>query len=330
MVIGIAASTALLILSFGFNDSLKATSQGYFNDFANYDLVIESDVMPLELDELPYSRLIQQADRALQLAVTVDDEEFPLLVVKPAIQALALKGDQLKKGIIIPEYYAKKWKVVIGDKVKIDGSWAKISGTVPLGMGLSIFTSYEYAKKLKPDLPEVFNTTYLQSSKKRELARQLERDDLVFSMAADDITAFNAMMESLQVLIFMLLFLGTLLGITVISSINIMNLTIREFEYMFMNIMGYSKGKILLAILKETIMQVIIALPLGFLGGVLFLHAIKSEFSQTSFALYPTVYLKSFLITGIIIVVMCATKLTTANRFINKLDIVEGLKVQDD
>ncbi|MHC5248087.1 ABC transporter permease [Enterococcus sp. LJL90] len=330
MVIGISASTALLVFSLGFNDSLHQVTRQYFSDFASYDLVVESEITPLQQNLLSQYPTISAETRALQLPVKVKGEDYSLTITEIDSQLLNLNSTALEHGIILPEYYAEKWHVAVGDLISIDDEKVKVSEIIPLGMGLSIFTSYNYAQKVFPDLPRAYNLTYVKTDQLAQLKVALLRDNLMFSTAEDDITSFDNLLENLQILIWLLIACGVILGITVVACMNLMNLTIREFEYMFMNIMGYSKRKILIAIFKEGFVQLALAIPLGFAAGYFLLVAIKGEFSQNTFALYPFITPTSFIISGVVIFLVSNLRLIMANRFIKRLDIVEGLKIQDD
>ncbi|MGG5318055.1 ABC transporter permease [Enterococcus sp. AZ072] len=329
MILGIAASAALLVFSFGFNDSLKEVTNQYFRTFASYDLIIESQPQQLT-DDLVEDTLIQKEDKALQMVTKVNGEEYSLIILDGQVDTLELADEMLREGIIIPEYYAEKWQVTVGDTIKIDDRSVKVSCILPLGMGLSIFTSYDYAESIFDDLPRVYNTLYVQSDRPEKLEQHLKNQNMVFTTANNDREMFRSLLDNMGILIIFLIICSVILGITVIMCMNLMNLTVREFEYMFMNIMGYSKRRILSAIGKETLLQLILAIPLGFFLGYQLLQAIKGEFSQNTFALYPIVSLKSYLISTTIVFLMGSTRILLSNRYIEKLDIVEGLKVQED
>lgn len=329
MILGIAASAALLVFSFGFNDSLKDVTDQYFRTFANYDFIVENQPQPLNANLLEES-LIKKEDKALQMAGKVDGEEYPLIILDKHVDTLRLTEGKLQEGVIIPEYYAEKWQVTVGDTVKIDDHQVKIADILPLGMGLGIFTSYDYAESVFDDLPNVYNTLYVQTDQTKKLEQELKNRNMLFTTASDDQAMFRSLLDNLGILIIFLIVCSVILGITVILCMNLMNLTVREFEYMFMNIMGYSKQRILTAIGKETVLQLIVAIPIGFFFGYQLLQAIKGEFSQNTFALYPMISLKSYLISTVIVLLMGSTRVWLSNRYIEKLDIVEGLKVQDD
>jgi len=335
MLIGLIASTALLTFSLGFNDSLNEMTPQYFQNFADYDLIIESEPVPLEMELLKASYNYTSQDKSLQLMVTVEDEEYPLIILDNGNSTLNISETSLKEGAVIPEYFAKKWGVDVGDTIsisdaKITDKKIIISEIIPLGMMLGIYTSYDYAISEFNELPRVYNTLYVKSDNIAKLREELLDDGLIFSTANEDKESFQTILDGLEIIIMLLVVCGIILGLTVIICLNIMNLSAREFEYMFMNIMGYSKRQILIAITKEIIVQLIIAIPFGFVIGYQLINAIKGEFSQNTFALYPIINLSTYVIVAVLVLIMSMTRIISSNKFINNLDIVEGLKVQED
>lgn len=331
MVLGMAASTGLLLFSLGFNDSIRGVADNYFKTFASYDLVVQlSDPVPLDQKVLNNFHEVVKQDAALQLSGKIKGEDYPLIITQSTIKTLDLPLKKLNQGLVIPEYYAKKWQVKIGDQLTINDHKATVSAILPLSMGLAVYTSYEYADTLFKDFPEVYNTVYLTSDQPKQVIKQLKQEKLFYTTAQEDRQAFNSLLENMRILIILLVICSIVLGITVIFCLNLMNLTVREFEYMFMTIMGYSKRLILQAINKENLLQLLLALPLGFLLSNQLLEGIKDQFSQNSFAMQSSITLESFILTAVIVIFISSLRLLLSNRYIDRLDIVEGLKTQEE
>lgn len=94
--------------------------------------------------------------------------------------------------------------------------------------------------------------------------------------------------------------------------------------------MGYNTKDILIAYVKETIIQFILAIPLGIAGAYLILHSIKEEFTNDAFMLLPYIAPRSFLYAMIIMILVIVYTTLLAKRHINKLNIVEGLKLREE
>lgn len=331
MVLGMAASTGLLLFSLGFNDSISGVADNYFKTFADYDLVAQLSIpVPIDHNMTDEIHGIDQQDPALQLTGKIKKEDYPLIITQSTVSTLNLPTKKLDQGLVIPEYYAKKWYVKVGDQLTVNDRKATISAIIPLSMGLAVYTSYDYASSLFSDLPEVYNTIYLTADKPNKVINQLKKKQFFYMTAEEDREAFNSLLENMGILIILLVICSVILGVTVIFCLNLMNLTIREFEYMFMNIMGYSKRLILQAINKENLLQLLLAIPLGFVLGSQLLEVIKDQFSQNSFAMQPNIKIESFILTAVIVIFISSLRLLISYRYIDRLDIVEGLKVQDE
>lgn len=331
MVLGMAASTGLLLFSLGFNDSISGVADSYFKTFADYDIAVQlAEPVPSEQKVLKNISDIKEQDPTLQLTGKVKGDEYPLVLTNPTISTLALPAKKMEQGLVIPEYYAKKWQVSVGDSLTINDRKATISAILPLSMGLAVYTSYDYAHSLFKDLPAVYNMIYLTSNQPNKVIEQLKEKNLFYTTVKEDRQSFQSLLENMGVLILLLVICSVTLGATVIFCLNLMNLTIREFEYMFMNIMGYSKKMLLRTINIENLLQLFLALPLGFIIGSQLLEVIKEQFSQNSFAMQPRITIESFVITAGIVIFISSLRLLMANRFIDRLEIVEGLKIQDE
>jgi len=94
--------------------------------------------------------------------------------------------------------------------------------------------------------------------------------------------------------------------------------------------MGYPQKSILMAHIKETVGQLALAIPLGSLLGYLLLENIRGEFSSNSFVISAVIFPQSYLIAALSVIVVTAIMAIVTSRHIERLDIVEGLKSQDD
>jgi ABC-type antimicrobial peptide transport system permease subunit len=99
---------------------------------------------------------------------------------------------------------------------------------------------------------------------------------------------------------------------------------------MFMGVMGYPLRSIMLSHTKETIFQLLLGIPIGFLAGWGILNLVKRAFSGDNFVISAMIYPGSYLIAGIMVVAMAVLMAFVSARHINRLDIVEGLKARDE
>jgi len=218
----------------------------------------------------------------------------------------------------------------VGDTLNINGHKTSVSAITPQFLGLMLYTSYEYVNQVTNEIPAAYNMIFGRSENTESLVSYLIENNIDFATIADDETSFYSIMESISVLIWFMIACSIILGFTVLYSVGLINLSAREYEYMFIGVMGYPHTKVMAAHLKETIMQLVFAVPLGFILAYLLLEAIKGEFSNSSFVIASAIFPQSYVIATIIVIGITLLMAWITSRHINKLDIVLGLKAQDD
>ena len=207
---------------------------------------------------------------------------------------------------------------------------AVISAVIPQYIGLMLITSFDYISYISDDIPQIYNTIYGRTADISALSAYLSANGIDFSTIDDDRTSFDSIMESMSVLILFMIVCSVILGFTVLYSVGMINLSAREYEYMFMGVMGYSHKQILLAHAKETIVQLTLAIPLGFLLGNILLESIKGEFSGDSFVIQSAIFSQSYLFSALVVIGVTGLMAMVTSRHIGQLDIVEGLKARDE
>ena len=329
VVLGMCGSCALMTFSLGFYNSMDNTKNQYFDHFARYDVIVSVDPVFLKQDH-PVMDHMDESRKALMIPVKILDESYPLVIVDEDFDMLAIPQEALGQGVIIPEYFANEWGVQVGDKLDINGHEAVISAVNTQYLGLTLYTGYEYIRLITDDVPEVYTMIFGTSSNMARLRLYLSENELEFSTIDDDRTSFDLLLENMSVLIWLLIGCSIVLGVTVLYSVGLINLSAREYEYMFLGVMGYPKGSILMAHVKEAVLQLVLAIPLGFALGRLLLEAIKGEFSGNSIVISTAIYPQSHLISLVSVLVVTTMMVFVTSRHIGKLNIVEGLKVQGE
>jgi putative ABC transport system permease protein len=158
----------------------------------------------------------------------------------------------------------------------------------------------------------------------------LKRSGAEFTTIQDDRTSFETVLQSMTVLIWFMIGCALVLGFTVLYSVGLISLSAREHEYMFMGVMGYAHGSVLRTHIKETAMQLALALPLGVVVGNLLLRSTISAFSGNNFVIAPAIYPVSYALSALSVLLITALMTWITARHIGRLDIVEGLKAQEE
>ena len=328
IVLGMCGSCALLVFSLGFNDSVFDTQDKYFKNFANFDVAISFDPIARTMSH-PALDYFDEFDKVLATPVEMFGSRYILFVVESDFDMLYIPHEALDKGIVIPEYFASEWQVAVGDIVRINDIDVVISAIMPQYLGLRLITGVDYIYNYSDAFALFYNTIYGRSNDLVSLSNQLSNNKIEFSTIDDDRTSFDSVLMSTSVLIWFMIFCAVVLGFTVLYSVGLINLSAREYEYMFMGVMGYPLSKILLAHIKETILQLIIAIPIGFILSNILLESIKYEFSSDNFVISSAIFPKSYMLSTIILITVTIFMVFVTSQHIKKLDIVECLKGQD-
>ncbi|MCL2199623.1 MAG: ABC transporter permease [Defluviitaleaceae bacterium] len=319
VILGMCGSCALLVFSLGFYDSIINTRDRYFNEFANYDVIISFDPMPLSVPH-PALESLDESQKALVMPVEILGSNYILAIVDYDFDMLNIPREALQNGVIIPKFFAEKWDTGVGEILQINDHKAEISAVIPQYLGLMLFVG---------GTPPMYNTIYGRSTDMAALTTFLIENNISFSTIDDDKTSFYSVMESMSVLILFMIACSVILGFTVLYSVGMINLSAREYEYMFMGVMGYPHSKILAAHIKETVVQLVLAIPLGFILGYFLLESIKDVFSGEAFVISAAIFPRSYFIAALKVIGVTALMGFITSRHIKKLDIVEGLKAID-
>ncbi len=329
ILLGMIASCGLMVFSIGFYTSVDAIQDKHFTDFVYYDAIAYVDATPLAID-LPIASAMDSSSRALISPVMINDESYTLYVVDTPFNFLELPDNALDRGVVVPEYLADLWNVKVGDTLEI-GDWeGVVSATVPQYLGLALYTGYGYVESEGIPLPQAYNAIFAQSSQIDTLQDDLDSAGIQYTTQLEDRKTFSSLLDSLFVLVAFMIGCSLILGVVVLYATGLINLASREYEYMFMGIMGFPHKSIMLAHVKEAIIQMIISIPLGFLLGNIILQGIKGQFSSVIFVVDIEVYPIAYIVGASSIIVVTAIMALVTSIAVSRLDIVQGLKVQDD
>ena len=203
-------------------------------------------------------------------------------------------------GVVIPKYYAEKLGVGIGDSVDISTPSGLASGSVEISdlsnqnLGFTVALTFDIAEKHLNLHDPVYNTVYAQASTNVDaIVKKLEREDDVLSVSSitDDKTSYQKLTDTFGVYTTLLVVFSIVLGIATLYSVSSINLLARQYEFIVLQVMGYSRNDILKAYLKEMVLQFLLALPIGLVGGYVLTTYLTSLFSNdSSYRNAPKVY----------------------------------------
>ena len=151
-----------------------------------------------------------------------------------------------------------------------------------------------------------------------------------YSFRNDEYEAYKNQIATIYLLVQILIFIAFLLGATSLYGVGVITLATRRYEFTLLKVMGYTTKEIMIASLKETITQVIVAIPLGIAAGYGILYLVKKPFSSKLFSFVPHVYSSSYGLAIILLIAVIFLVALMSTHYINKLDMVEGLKDREE
>lgn len=350
VVFGMSAAVGLILFSLGFHDSFQNIIDYHYDKVIDYDLSVKVPTTPLE-EEPAFlaSSEIKEFTKAMILPVTIKygekQLEYPLLVTPNNFNMLNLKNEKSERinmngGIALPQYLADQLNLKRGDSVKITSPGhyfeeveVTVKDLVNQVSGFYIYANYDDMNE-KFDMKNfVYNTVFIRTNQeiKNVVSHLNEKENVLTTTSVfEDKNTLLKLLSTINFMITILIGFAFILGITVLFAVNMINLTARRYEFIILKVMGYSTKEIIFASIKENIIQMIISIPTGFIFGNSLLFAIKDEFSNDSFLLMPHIYIQSYLMAALMLIVITILVLLYSIKIINRLNIVEGLKERED
>ncbi|MDO5077409.1 ABC transporter permease [Corynebacterium sp.] len=349
MVCGMIALLMLTVMSLGFRDSFRYVTSNYYDTVARYDLSVNMPPTPYEQQpKFTENVPLDAYERALVTSATLEAgdrvEDLPLLIADDPIRMHNLTteaGDpvELGSGVVLPKYYAEKLGVNIGDEIEISTPSRLVSGTATVSdlsnqnLGFTVALTFDTARNtLNLDEP-VYNTVYAQSDTNVDATiKKLEQEDDVLSVSSitDDKTSYQKLTDTFGVYTTLLVVFSIVLGIATLYSISSITLLARQYEFIVLQVMGYSRGDILKAYLKELASQFFLALPIGLIGGYVLTIYLTSLFSNDSMLFQAQVTEISYAVAIVAALVVIAIVWGNARSQVNKQDLVAGLKAREE
>lgn len=347
VITGMAATITLTLLSLGLGDSFSYLIDNHYNNVVKYDFIAETIPTPLENDIIQQKDEISAYDKVLIVPVEIMSEkaeqQVPMLVVENDFTRINLKNNKGTKitvgdGVVITSNFAEKLDVDVGEYISIetmDGANydVEIKDISVQGAGFYVYTTYDYLNTVAETDINFYNRIMIKAKDHTQFNDEelLNQHNMINIESVDhEKQTLLKLMKVIDVFIIALVSFAIILGVTVLYSVSTINLAARNYEFIVLNVMGYNTKDILIAYIKETVLQLVLAIPLGISGAYFILNSIKAEFSNDAFMLQPFIHPSSFLYTAFIMLsVIFVTKLL-AKRHIDKLNIVEGLKMREE
>lgn len=349
---GMFAAISMTIFAQGFNNSFDYFLSTLYQKFALYDIRATINSTKWEEDsEIITNNIINSYDKAaiyqskIYPAFKIDSENLyiPTLIYDKDFYSLDIpKNENSEDTIMIPKYLADKLKIKENDYIGIElytlGN--TVSRIVKCGKFVEqqgmffIYMDKKFAEKefgISNDYNTIFFTKKenISDEEIKEILDESE-DISYYSFVNDEYTANKNQIATIYLLVQILIFIAFLLGATSLYGVGVITLATRRYEFTLLKVMGYTTKEIMIASLKETITQIILAIPTGIAAGYGILYLVKKPFSSKLFSFVPHIYDESYMHAIILLIVAIFLVSIMSAHYVDKLDMVEGLKDREE
>ena len=349
---GMFAAISMTIFAQGFNNSFDYFLSTLYQKFSLYDIKAAINPTKWEEDsEIITNDIIKSYDKAaiyqsrIYPAFKSDSENLyiPTLIYKDNFSSLDIpENDNPEETIMLPKYLADKLNIKENDYIGIElytlGN--SVSRIVKCGKFVEqqgmffVYMDKKFAEE-EFDISDDYNNIFFTKKENvsdediKEILDDSE-DISYYSFVNDEYTANKNQIATIYLLVQILIFIAFLLGATSLYGVGVITLATRRYEFTLLKVMGYTTKEIMIASLKETITQIIIAIPTGIAAGYGILYLVKKPFSSKLFSFVPHIYDESYIYAILLLITAIFLVSIMSAHYVNKLDMVEGLKDREE
>ncbi len=349
-VVGMIATVALIVTSSGFMDTFLTMTSRYYDKVATHDLTIEF-TEPQAFYSTPawLTDNSESFEKVLALPITLEQggsEETLLLNVSESPYAMRAFTDKTgispdpANGIVLPNYYADTLDLQVGDTIHVSTPNKQldddltVTGITEQSFGFTGLMTYETAQKHGIETSS-YNLIYLRVKPGQsitEVKQKIEAQQGISSVSSttDEKTSMLNLTKVFYQYIILLVLFSLLMGIATLYSIASISLLARQYEFVLLRVMGYSRGEIIQAYTKELLLQAIVAIPFGYVLGYALISIIDDDFSTESMIFSASPAWPTYAYAALLLFVIIAVVILQAHRQIGKQQLVEGVKAREE
>lgn len=355
-IVGIAGCTALMLAGFGIKNSVESLIHNQYGELIHYDSVMtfadnisDDDILQLTVDyqndehitdymiNCGYSDDAQTDDdtESVEYVVVNDKDKFTdyvTLRTRRDHKKLELTDD----GIIITEKLSKDLQVKKGDSVVIKSAsgkeaYAKVAGITEMYVNHYIYISSEYYNNIFSEAP-TDNRALIIAADGKEYENYIGDEYLSkdyikgISFLNANVTRFENMIQSLDLVTWVLIISAGLLAFVVLYNLTNVNISERRREIATIKVLGFYDPEVGVYVYRENILLTLIGglfgLILGRLLHIYIMMTVEMDAVMFGYAIKPSSFIYAYLIT----VVFSLIVNLAMYRSLKKLPMVESLK----
>jgi len=350
-LLGVSGCTALLLCGFGIRDSIVNITSIHFGRIFTYQEMVyvqpgtsnekiaslfqdESIDSYVETEMGTAEALSDSYDAEVTLFVPKDSQELDKILNMYDVdtkEKLSL-GDS---GVIITDKLASLMNLKVGDVIHIkdnDGKehFLSIERIIENYVGHYVYMSRSvYEKEFgNYETNAVYlNTDFDHTEVEDFRSRLLENDEVLSVMVMDDFTeSIDNMLNSLNSVVFILIFLSASLAFVVMYNISNVNISERKREIATLKVLGFYDKEVDNYIIRENTLLTILGVSLGLILGYFLTHIIITTVEIDKIRFIREIQWYSYTVAALITMFFTFVVNRITHHALKKIDMTSSLK----
>ncbi|MBN2027460.1 MAG: FtsX-like permease family protein [Actinobacteria bacterium] len=345
-VIGITFAIILIMLNLGINDTVNANMDQAFNHLFTFDIAVlfldpQTRVTQKKIEEIPGVTTVEPTVGS-PCTISNGGGEDVESILMGALTDTVMRGflDEKNKEVeITPNHcllsrnYRDELGISVGELVEISSfnrsSSFVVSDFIMEPMGSFVYVPVEEARKLL-GYGNKSTAFYIQVD---EGYYQQVRDslyDMPEVLTLVDLSQIkkeiNSYMSLLYIVIAVMLVFGIIMAFSLVFNTSTINIMEREQEVATMLTLGVPQWKASLSLTLENVIMGLMGLIPGYIAARFVMEQAMKLYETDLFAFTPDISVWTFVITGVLVIVLMVLSEFPSLRHIHNLDLAESTK----
>lgn len=355
-IFGVAGCTALIFMGFSIRHSFAGILDRQYGDIHDYDAIAvydieESENIPLYENALDELSGVKNSLKMNFATGNVDDDTlryeqtniFAISDTKKFNNFVKLRdrktGDMYRlkdDGVFITEKVASVLKAKPGDMIKVnieDDSYEfKIAGITENYAGQYIYMTDRYYEEVFKK-PYKENAYILRAKDSSEEGIDNLNKNIMENRAALTVISsifirdqINDMLESMDIIVYVILLCGGLLAVVVLYNLTNINVSERQRELSTIKVLGFYDKEVTAYVYRETIILTVIGIALGYIAGIFLHRYVLLSVEPASVMIDSTTRWTSYVISGAVTTLISLFVMYVIHNKLKKINMIESLK----
>ncbi|MEW6555207.1 MAG: FtsX-like permease family protein [Actinomycetota bacterium] len=344
-VIGIMFAIILIMLNLGINDTVNANMDQAFNHLFTFDIAVlfldpQTRVTQSKIEKIPGVTLVEPTVGA-PCTISNGDEDVDSILMGALVDTvmrgfLDEKNNEVQispNHCLMSRNYRDQLGVDVGDMVEVTSQNRSrsfmVSDFIMEPMGSFVYVPVEEARQLL-GYGTKSSAFYIQVDEGyyQQVRDSLyEMPEVLTLVDLSQIKAeINSYMALLYIVIAVMLVFGIIMAFSLVFNTSTINIMEREQEVATMLTLGVPQWKASLSLTLENVMMGLLGLIPGYIAARFVMVQAMKLYETDLFAFTPAISVWTFVITGVMVIVLMVLSEFPSLRHIHRLDLAQSTK----